>query len=163
MQDSWAIHASGGSYLDDTATPRPVAIVNGSSRPSFLTSVNVAQQPYHTASQLSSVMAAQPVPRTIDIPVEQLQQLLQQVTIGNPYNGPRMAPHVYRNASRRVEYGGNQNHVDIDRIRQGHDVRTTVSPFHNFSSRTPGSPLLLDHAAQHPQQSRPSGYCVFIL
>jgi len=63
------------------------------------------------------------------------------------HNAMRVSRSPYYNAA------GHHNHVDVTRIREGIDVRTTVSIIHlSFTYRKLTLP---DHATQHPQQGGP--------
>jgi hypothetical protein len=61
------------------------------------------------------------------------------------------------NRSPYYSAAGHHNHVDVNRIREGIDVRTTVSykpgPHQTSLARLTNT---LDHATEHPQQGRSS-------
>ena len=96
-----------------------------------------------------------------------LQRHAHSVQMPDDYAQPRTMPGLSRPDSRRqhaarvsrssfYSMATHHNHVDVVRIREGIDVRTTVSP------RPPNlpceTPILTgpDNASKHPQQGRPS-------
>lgn len=60
------------------------------------------------------------------------------------------------NRSPFYNVAGHHNHVDINRIRDGVDVRSTVSRILVKGTFQTPSNNIADHAPQHPQQGRPA-------
>lgn len=124
--------APSGYLLDQTPTRRGTSVASFSP---------MTPMSAHTSMSLSPVFTPPTTP----------------MTYTNSYSSPRgMTPYTGRrqNAARvtRSPYNnaaGHHNQVDVERIRSGIDVRTTVSvPFALWSRYADRS----DHASQHPQQ-----------